>query len=317
MNRSSLSPEIPALPPVVAGRSRLKHILDSGRFALTAEITPPASSNLAELLAKVAALKGLADAVNVTDGAGARAHLESTIAASALLQHGIEPILQLTCRDRNRIALQSQLLGAAALGITNLLVLKGDDPSKGDQPAAKPVFDLDSAELAATAVSIRDQGQLPHGRKVGGSAHFFVGVADAPIDPPPGWTPASLTKKVQAGAQFAQTQFCMDAAVLRRYLARLEESGLTERLSLLIGVAPLTSAKSARWIKNNLFGSIIPDWMIDRLDKAGDPLAEGRAMCVDLLKEYAEIPGVSGAHLMAPLNEHAIAQVIESLRASM
>jgi methylenetetrahydrofolate reductase (NADPH) len=166
-------------------------------------------------------------------------------------------------------------------------------------------------------VSIRDQGQLPHGRKVGGSAHFFVGVADAPIDPPPGWTPASLTKKVQAGAQFAQTQFCMDAAVLRRYLARLEESGLTERLSLLIGVAPLTSAKSARWIKNNLFGSIIPDWMIDRLDKAGDPLAEGRAMCVDLLKEYAEIPGVSGAHLMAPLNEHAIAQVIESLRASM
>src|SRR5580658_2538194 len=189
MNRlSTLSPEVATLHNVVPGRSRLQQILESGRFALTAEITPPVSSSLADLAAKAAPLKGLADAVNVTDGAGARAHLESTVAASALLQHGIEPILQLTCRDRNRIALQSQLLGAAALGITNLLVLRGDDPSKGDQPHAKAVFDLDSAELAATAVSIRDQSQLPHGRKVGGAAHFFVGVADAPIDPPAGWS---------------------------------------------------------------------------------------------------------------------------------
>lgn len=311
---NSLSPDVATLHTVVPGRSRLSQILKSGQFALTAEITPPASSNLADLLAKAIPLKGLADAVNVTDGAGARAHLESTIAASTLLQHGIEPILQLTCRDRNRIALQSQLMGAAALGVTNLLVLKGDDPSKGDQPDAKPVFDLDAAGLAATAVAMRDQGQLPNGRKLGGSAHFFVGVADAPVDPPPGWAPASLTKKVESGAQFAQTQFCMDAAILRRYLARLAESPTIGKLHLLIGVAPLASAKSARWIKNNLFGAIIPDWMIDRLEKAADPLAEGRAICVDLLKEYAEIPGVSGAHIMAPLNEHAIPQVIESLR---
>ena len=130
---------------------------------MTAEVTPPVSSDLAELLAKAAPLKGLADAVNVTDGAGARAHLESTVAASVLLQNGIEPILQLTCRDRNRIALQSQLLAAAALGITNLLVLKGDDPSKGDQPEAKPVFDLDSAGLAATAVEMRDHGRCRMG----------------------------------------------------------------------------------------------------------------------------------------------------------
>src|SRR3984957_13215683 len=166
---------------------RLQQILDAGQFAVTAEVTPPASSDLAELLAKAAPLKGLADAVNVTDGAGTRAHLESTVAASVLLKEGIEPILQLTCRDRNRIGLQSQLLGAAALGITNLLLLKGDDPRAGDQPDAKPVFDLDSAALAATAVAIRDRGELPHGRKVGGSAAFFVGVADAPVDPPPGW----------------------------------------------------------------------------------------------------------------------------------
>jgi methylenetetrahydrofolate reductase (NADPH) len=295
----------------------LKHILESGQFALTAEITPPASSDLAELLMKAAPLKGLADAVNVTDGASARAHLESTIAASTLLQNGIETVLQLTCRDRNRIALQSQLLGAAALGLTNVLVLRGDDPKAGDQPDAKPVFDLDAAGLAATAVSIRDRGQLPHGRKVGGSAHFFIGVADAPLDPPDGWVPGSLIKKVDAGAQFAQTQFCMDAEVLRRYLSRLAASGLSGRLHLIVGVAPLASAKSARWIKGHLFGSIIPEWIIERLDKAGDPAAEGRAICIDLLKEYAEIPGVSGGHIMAPLNEKAIPEVIERVRASL
>ncbi len=304
------------LQRIEPGRSRLKQILEAGQFALTAEITPPASSDLAELLGKAAPLKGLADAVNVTDGASARAHLESTIAASALLQDGIEPVLQLTCRDRNRIALQSQLLGAAALGLTNLLVLRGDDPKAGDQPDAKPVFDLDSVGLATTAVSIRDRGELPHGRKVGGSAHFFVGVADAPIDPPDGWVPTGLIKKVDAGAEFAQTQFCMDANILRRYMSRLKESGVTERLHMLVGVAPLASAKSARWIKSNLFGSIIPDWIIERLDRSADPLAEGCAICVDLLREYAEIPGVSGAHIMAPLNEKAISTVIETFRAS-
>jgi methylenetetrahydrofolate reductase (NADPH) len=311
---STFSRQASTLETVGPGRSRLKQILDRGLFALTAEITPPASSSLDELLAMAAPLKGVADAINVTDGASARAHLESTIAASALLQNGMEPILQLTCRDRNRIALQSQLLGAAALGLTNILVLTGDKPKAGDQPDAAPVFDLDAAGLAATAATIRDQGQLPHGRKVGGSAHFFIGVADAPIDPPDGWAPDGLIRKVGSGAQFAQTQFCMDTDILRRYVARLADGGLTKRLHLLVGVAPLASAKSARWIKSNLFGSIIPDWIIERLDKARDPLAEGCAICVDLLKEYAEIPGVSGGHIMAPLNAQAIPRVIEALR---
>jgi methylenetetrahydrofolate reductase (NADH) len=296
--------------------SRLRALLAARKFALTAEITPPVSSDLAELLAKAAPLKGLADAINVTDGAGARPHLDSMVAALALLNEGMEPILQVTCRDRNRIALQSQLLGAAALGITNLLLLKGDDPRAGDQPDAKPVFDLDTAALAATAAGIRDRGELPYGRKVGGSADFFIGVADSPMDPAPDWMPVGLTKKLEAGAQFAQTQFCMDAQILRRYIARLRESGIGDRMPLLIGVAPLASAKSARWIKQHLFGSIIPEWMIKRLDQASDPQAEGRAICVDLLEEYAEIPGVSGAHLMAPLNERAISTVIEAFRKS-
>jgi len=293
----------------------LRDRLKSGSFVLTAEVTPPLSCDPNDLMHRAGPLKGFADAVNVTDGAGARAHLESTVAAHILLQNGIEPILQLTARDRNRIALQSQLVGAAALGITNVLALTGDDPKQGDQPDAKPVFDLDSSGIVATAVSIRDKHQLPHGRAVGGTANFLVGVADAPIDPPEGWVPTSLRKKMDAGAEFAQTQFCMDTAILRRYIARLKEHGIIGRFHILVGVAPLSSAKSARWIRDSLKGSIIPDWIVERMDKASDARAEGEAICVDLLKEMREIDGLSGAHIMAPLNDAAIPRVIQRVRA--
>ena len=295
--------------------SSLRDKLKSGVFVMTAEVTPPLSSNPADLLEKALPLKGYADAVNVTDGASARAHLDSMIAATILLNNGIEPILQLTCRDRNRIALQSELVGASAMGITNILVLTGDDPKKGDQPDAKPVFDLDSAGLMATAAHIRDKGELPHGRKVGGSPDYFIGAADAPIDPPADWTPKSLLKKIEAGAQFAQTQFCMDVGVVRRYMQRLADHGVTEKLYFLIGVAPLSSAKSARWMKENLFGTIIPDAFVDRMGAATDPKKEGQKIAIEVLQELAEIPGVSGAHLMAPLNEAAIPGVIEAVRA--
>jgi methylenetetrahydrofolate reductase (NADPH) len=283
---------------------------------MTAEVTPPLSADPAELLEKALPLQGYADAVNVTDGASARAHLDSMVAAHFLKQNGIEPILQITCRDRNRIALQSELVGAAALGLPNIMILTGDDPKQGDQPDAKPVFDLDSTTLISTAAHIRDKGELPHGRKVGGHPDYFIGSADAPIDPPDGWEPKSLLKKVQAGASFAQTQFCMDTGVVRRYLERLAAHGLGGgKLHYLVGVAPLASAKSARWMKEKLFGVVIPDWIVERMDKASDPKAEGQAIAVDILKELREIPGVSGAHLMAPLNEAAIPGVIERVRA--
>jgi methylenetetrahydrofolate reductase (NADPH) len=294
--------------------SNLRDLLKARTFVLTAEISPPLSADASALMERAAPLKGLADAVNVTDGANARAHLDSTVAASILLLEGIEPILQLTCRDRNRIALQSQLVGAAALGIVNVLALTGDDPKAGDQPDAKPVFDLDSSSLVATAATIRDKHQLPHGRAVGGAPDYFIGVADSPLDPSEGWRPTSLRKKIDAGAQFAQTQFCMDTAILRRYLAALSQHGLLDKLHLIIGVAPLASAKSARWIVNTLKGSIIPDWIVERLDKASDPKAEGEAICVDIVKEMREIPGVAGAHIMAPLNESAMARTIERVR---
>ena len=288
----------------------LKDKLASDRFVITAEITPPVSCDAADLVVKASPLKGMADAINVTDGAGARAHLDAVAAAAILIREGIEPILQFNCRDSNRIALQSELMGAAALGIRNLLLLKGDDPKQGDQPDAKPVFDYDTAMLTKVAVAMRDNGELPTGRKVGGKAQFFVAAADLPIDPPAGWEPKSLKSKIEAGCEFVQTQFCMDAGVARRYMARLAEHGV--RLPFLIGISPLRSAKSARWMKEKLFGTIIPDAMIARLESAGDPAAEGRKLCVELMRELASIPGVAGVHIMAPGNEAAIADVIRA-----
>jgi len=301
------------MPPATPS-GQLEKAIRSGRFVITAEVTPPVSCNAQDLLDKALPLKDLADAVNVTDGAGARAHLGALASAAILQRSGIEPVLQLTCRDRNRLALQSDLLGAAALGLRNLLVLRGDDPTAGDQPDAKPVFDLDSGALIQTAVGIRDRGELPSGRKVTGKADFFIGAADMPIDPPKGWEPKSLNAKITAGAQFAQTQFCMDIDVVRRYVARLAEHGLTRKISLLIGVVPLRSAKSARWIKEHLFGAIIPDAIVERLDYSGDASAEGRQICADFIEQLSTVPGVAGAHIMAPNNEAVIPDVIAKAR---
>jgi methylenetetrahydrofolate reductase (NADPH) len=295
----------------------LQDKLLSHRFVITAEVTPPVSADRNELLAKALPLKGLADAVNVTDGAGARPHLGSVTAAAMLVEAGIEPVLQLTCRDRNRIALQSDLMSAAASGVRNLLMLRGDDPSAGDQPDAKPVFDLDSRALLETARGLRDTGELPSGRKVSGRADFFLGSADNPIDPPPGWQPNALNVKLAAGAQFVQTQFCMDAGVARRYMARLDEAGLAGKLSFLIGIVPLRSAKSARWIKEKLFGAIIPDAIVERMERAADPAAEGRRICIEMVRELSDIPHVAGVHIMAPGNDAAVPDIITAARASI
>lgn len=292
----------------------LQEKLAAGRFVLTAEVTPPVSFDRNELLAKALPLKGLADAVNITDGAGARPHLGALASAVMLNDNGIEPILQITCRDRNRIALQSELMSAAAWGIENLLMLRGDDPSAGDQPEAKAVFDLDARQLMETARRLRDTGALPTGRKVSGKASFFIGSADNPIDPPAGWEPKGLAAKHAAGAQFVQTQFCMDADVLHRYMARLNEHGLAGKLSFIIGVAPLRSAKSARWMKEKLYGTIIPDAIVDRMERASDPETEGRRICVEVIKDLAGVPGVAGCHIMAPNNDAAVADVLVEAR---
>ena len=294
--------------------SRLEQLLRSRQFVITAEIAPPVSCDAEDLLRKARPLRELADAVNVTDGASARANLSAPIAAAMLAREGIEPMLQLTCRDRNRIALQADLMGAAACGVHNLLCLTGDDPKAGDQPETKAVFDVDSATLTATARDLRDKGELPSGRKVAGAAHFFLGAADAPIDPPPDWRPDKLAAKMAAGAEFAQTQFCMDAGIVRRYAARLAQHEVTRALFLLVGIAPLRSAKSARWMQKHLYGTIIPEEHVERLEGAADPAAEGERIAVELIEELAAIPGVAGVHIMAPVNDAAVPGVIAEAR---
>lgn len=294
--------------------SRLETLLRARRFVITAEITPPVSCDAEDLLRKARPLAGLADAVNVTDGAAARAHLGAPVAAAILARAGVEPILQFTCRDRNRIALQGDLMAAAASGVSNLLLLTGDDPKAGDQPDTKPVFDVDSVTLTRMARDLRDKGELPSGRRVAGRANFFLGTADIPIDPPPAWAPDKLAAKIAAGAEFAQTQFCMDIGIARRYAAQLAVHEATRGLFLLIGIAPLRSAKSARWMKRHLFGTIISDAVIERLEGAADPAAEGQRVAIELIEELATTPGIAGVHLMAPANDEAVAPVITEAR---
>ena len=293
-----------------AALGRLEAALRAGHFAVTAETTPPDAADASAVLARAGCRAGVADAVNVTDGAGARAHMSALAAAAILARAGIEPVLQFTLRDRNRIALQGDLLGAAALGIPNIMCLTGDKPEVGDQPDAKPVYDLDTRALMTTARIMRDEGTYPTGRAIDPPPSLFIGGADMPVDPEPGWRPEALLAKIEAGAQFVQTQYAFDLDLLRRYIARLGELGVLERVHVLVGIGPLASARSARWMNDNLPGVHVPEALVARLDGAADQASEGRAICAELLAELRDIEGVSGAHLMAPRQEEAIAEVI-------
>jgi methylenetetrahydrofolate reductase (NADPH) len=295
--------------------SSLETKIGAGRFVITAEIVPPLSAAAGKLLAEAELLQGKVDAINVTDAAAGKTSMSSFAAAAILAANGHEPILQVTCRDRNRIALAGDLIGAAAQGVENLLMLKGDDPKGGDQPDAKPVFDYESGQLLALARDLRDKGTLPSGRKVDPAPHFFIGGADVPRRPDANWKPGPLLAKIENGANFVQTQFCFDLDVCRAYIERLRSEGIIEQLAVIIGVGPIRSAKSARWMNENLFGVHVPDATIQRLDGAKDQAAEGRAICAELIAGLREIRGVAGAHVMAPAQgPDAIAAVLDSLR---
>lgn len=295
-------------------RGALERLLRAGSFVVTAETTPPLSADPAALLTRVAPLRGVADAVNVTDGAGAKAHMSSLAAAALLAREGIEPVLQMTVRDRNRLALESDLLGAAALGIANVMFLRGDDVAGGDQPETRMVNDLDSQGLIALACAMRDSARLPSGRQIAVPPALLVGAADTPCNPGPDWSPDSLKRKLDAGASFFQTQFCFDLAMLRRYMARLADEGIAERAWFLIGIGALRSAASARWMNANLFGVDIPQAVIERLESAADARQEGLAICVELIEGLTHIAGVAGAHIMGPGAEEAAAEAIRCTR---
>jgi len=287
----------------------LEDKLRAGQRVITAEMPAIDAGGLAAVRRQLEPMQDWLDAVNATDNTAAHAHASPLAVAIALKQCGVEPIMQLVCRDRNRLALQGDILGAEALGIRNMLMLAGDDPKAGDQPEAKPVFDLDSKGLLAMADRMRRTHKLPSGSEIGGKLDIVLGAADMPIDPPPDWEPKALRAKVAAGADFVQTQFCMDTGVARRYAARLLEAGV--KIPILIGVAPIPSARSARWMREKLFGTLIPDAMVARLEKAADPKREGRRICIEVLQELADIPGVAGAHVMAPMNFAEIPAAIE------
>ncbi len=290
--------------------SGLRATLTRGDFAVTAELNPPPAGTPETVIEQAAMFRGQVDAVNVTDGAGARSHMSCLAASALLLGEGVEPVIQFTCRDRNRIALQGDLLGASALGVRNVLFMTGDDPKAGDQPDTKPVFDLNSGQLIAMTRDMRDKSELPSGRKILGAPNLFLGAADTPMDPPDDWAPDGLTAKADAGAQFVQTQFCFDIDILGRYMARLIDAGITERLHFIIGMGPMASAKSARWMRDNLWGVIIPDHLIERLEGAGDQKAEGHKICVELIQQLGEIEGVAGTHVMAIRQEEAIPEIL-------
>ncbi|HEX6997878.1 MAG TPA: methylenetetrahydrofolate reductase [Gammaproteobacteria bacterium] len=278
----------------------LENLIRDKQFVITAEIVPPLSARGEHLLREAALLRGRADAINVTDAAAGRTTMSSFAAAAILAANGYEPILQVTCRDRNRIALAGDLLGAAAHGVGNVLVLHGDDPKGGDQPEAKGVFDFNSRELMSFIRDMRDTGKLPSGREIDPPPHFLIGGADVPQKPGPSWSPQGLLGKIAAGAGFIQTQFCFDLDVAAAYVGRLREEGITERAGIIIGVGPIRSAKSARWMNDNLHGVHVPDAIIARLEGAREPAEEGRKICAELIQGLREIDGVAGAHVMAP-----------------
>lgn len=293
--------------------SRLERALRSGRFAVTAELNPPDSADPHSVYERALVLAEVCDAINATDASGANVHMSSVGVCALLTRAGYEPVMQVSCRDKNRIAIQGDLLGAAAMGVRNVLCLTGDGVQVGDQPEAKPVFDLDSISLLKTARILRDKGQFLSGRKLDTPPRFFLGAASNPFVPPYDYRPLRLAKKVEAGADFIQTQFCFDLARFQDFMRSVRDLGLHERVFILVGVGPLRSVKTAEWMRRHIPGVSIPDEIIRRLK--GTPESrqreEGKRICVEIIQAVREIPGVSGVHVMAYRQEELVAEIIE------
>ncbi len=308
-------PKDPSAPlkilPDHTSRSRLERVLRRGEFAVTAELNPPDSADPEDVYERAAVFDGCVDAINATDGSGANCHMSSVAICALLTRMGYAPVMQISCRDHNRIAIQGNVLGAAAMGVNNILCLTGDGVQAGDQPGAKPVFDLDCMSLLSTVRTMRDEQKLLSGRKITSPPHVFLGAAINPFAPPYDFRPMRLAKKIEAGAQFVQSQYCFDLDILNEYMKRVRDLGLHEKCFILIGAGPLASARTARWIRTNVPGIHIPDSIIERLEGAKDQKLEGRKICIEMMQAIREIEGVSGAHVMAYRQEELVAEIIE------
>lgn len=293
--------------------SRLERVLRSGRFAVTAELNAPDSANPEDVYRNALVLAAVCDGINATDGSGANCHMSSLGCCALLTRAGYEPVFQVGCRDRNRIAIQGDLLGAAALGIKNVLCLTGDDVTAGDQPEAKRVFDFDSLQLLRTARIMRDKGVFLSGRKLTTPPRFFLGAAENPFAPPYDWRPLRLAKKIEAGADFIQTQYCFDLPRLQTFMQRVRDLGLHEKVYLLIGVGPLRSEKVAEFMRTKVPGVWIPDDVVDRLAKTPkkQQAEEGKRICIEIIQQVRAIAGVHGVHIMAYRQEETVAEIVE------
>ena len=307
-----LDPGAPLDPlPGHSSRGRLERVLRAGEFAVTAELSPPDSADPRDVYARARIFDGWVDGINATDGSGANCHMSSVGVCALLTRVGYAPVMQISCRDKNRIAIQGDVLGAAAMGVANVLCLTGDGVQCGDQPEAKPVFDLDSIALIEAIRIMRDECRLLSGRPLRHPPELFIGAAENPFAPPYDFRPLRLAKKVAAGAQFIQTQYCYDLPALARFMTRARDLGLPERCFILVGVGPLASARAARWIRAHVPGVHIPDAIIFRLERAADQRAEGKRICIELIQQLRELEGVAGIHLMAYRQEEAVAEIIE------
>jgi len=282
----------------------------SGRFVVTAEISPPDSVDPRDLLKRAEPLRGMVDALNVTDNAGANCHLSSAAASALLVAAGHTPVFQAACRDRNRIAVQADIMGAAALGVRNMLCLTGDSVGSGDHPQAKPVFDLDSTSLLGIARGMRDRGQYASNRKLMSRPELFLGATTNPFVPSFEERALNLEKKIVAGAQFIQTQYCFDLTMMERFMKEVRAQGLDQRCHILVGVGPLPSARTAEWLTRNVPGVHVPQPIIRRLAQAEDQKREGVRVCIEIIRSLQEMTGIRGIHLMGHKNETVLAEII-------
>ncbi len=306
---------VPGYPlPILPGHTspgRFERVLRAGQFAVTAELAPPDSADPEDVYRRARIFDGCVDAINATDGSGANCHMSSLAVCALLTRIGYAPVMQISCRDKNRIAIQGDILGGAAMGVCNLLCLTGDGVQAGDHPQALPVFDLDSLTLLETARTLRDEHHFLSGRKITYAPRVLLGAAENPFARPFEWRAERLAKKVDAGAQFIQTQFCYDVPLLRSFMNRVEQLGLLDKVFILVGVGPLRSAKAAEWIRTHVPGVHIPDALIQRLAGAADQALEGRGICIELIQEIRTLRGVHGVHLMAYRQEETVAEIIQ------
>ncbi len=302
------NPAVP--PPGHSSAGRLERVLRAGRFAVTAELNPPDSADPRDVYDRALVLAEVCDAINATDASGANTHMSSVGICALLTNAGYSTVMQISCRDRNRIAIQGDVLGAAAMGVSNILCLTGDGVQAGDQPGAKPVFDLDGISLLETIRTMRDESRFLSGRALTVPPRVFLGAASNPFAPPHDFRPLRLAKKIAAGAQFVQTQYCFDVPLLERFMEQVRDMGLDERCFILVGVGPLASARAARWIRGNVPGVHIPDPVIARLEHAEKPKLEGKQLCIELIQRIREIKGVAGIHLMAYRQEELVSEII-------